>query len=67
MYKKLFKKQYNFMYYYYYYIYIYGFTALYWALAAFSGSLSYTQSVGLLERGISPPQGRCLHRKTNTE
>jgi hypothetical protein len=31
-------------------------TALCWALAAFSASRSHTQSVGLLGRGISPPQ-----------
>jgi hypothetical protein len=30
-------------------------------MAAFSVSLSYTQSVGLLRRGISPSQGRYLH------
>jgi hypothetical protein len=34
-----------------------------WTLAAFSVSLS-VQSVGLLGRGISPPQGRYLHRTT---
>jgi hypothetical protein len=33
------------------YDYYYGSTALCWALAAFSVSLSYTQSVGLLGRG----------------
>jgi hypothetical protein len=38
-------------------IIISGFTALCWALAAFSVSWSYTQSVGLLGRGISPSQG----------
>jgi hypothetical protein len=35
-----------------------GSTALCWALAAFSVSYSYTQSVGLLGRGISPSQDR---------
>jgi hypothetical protein len=39
----------------------YGSVALRWALAAFSVSLSYTQSVGLLERGISPSQSFYLH------
>jgi hypothetical protein len=37
-----------------------GSTAL-WTLAAFSVSYSYTQSVGLLERGNSHSQGRHLH------
>jgi hypothetical protein len=32
-----------------------------WTLTAFSASWSYTQSVGLLGRGISPLQGCCLH------
>jgi hypothetical protein len=40
--------------------FFYGCTDL-WPLATFSGSLSYTQSVGLLGRGISPSQGRYLH------
>jgi hypothetical protein len=40
---------------------IYGSRALCWALAAFSLSWSFTQSVGLLGRGISPSQGRYLH------
>jgi hypothetical protein len=35
--------------------YYYGSPALCWALAA------YTQSVGLLGRGISPSQGRYIH------
>jgi hypothetical protein len=39
----------------------YGSTAFCWASAAFSVSYSYTQSVGLLGRGISPSQGRYLH------
>jgi hypothetical protein len=43
----------------YYYCY-YGSTALCWALAAFSVSWSYTQSVGLLGRGISPLQSLYL-------
>jgi hypothetical protein len=47
--------------YYYYYFYYYGFIALCWALAAFSVSWSYTQSVGLPEQGISPLQGLCRH------
>jgi hypothetical protein len=41
----------------------YGSTALCWTLAAFSVSLSYTQSVGLLGRGISPSQGLWLHKE----
>jgi hypothetical protein len=48
-------------YYYYYYYYYYGSTALCWALAAFSVSRFYTQSVGLLKRGISPLQGLYLN------
>jgi hypothetical protein len=44
---------------------IYGSTALSWALAAFSVS-SFTQSVVLLGRGISPSQGRYLHTQDNT-
>jgi hypothetical protein len=48
-------------YYYYYYYYYYCSTALCWALAAFSVSWSYTQSVGLLGHGICPSQGRYLH------
>jgi hypothetical protein len=39
----------------------YGSTALCWTLAAFSVSWSFTQSVGLLERGINPSLGRYLH------
>jgi hypothetical protein len=39
---------------------VYGYTAL-WTLVAFSVSSSYTQSVGLLGRGISPSEGRYLH------
>jgi hypothetical protein len=41
--------------------YYYGSTALCWALADFSVSWPYTQSVGLLGRGMSPSQGRYLH------
>jgi hypothetical protein len=40
--------------------FLYGSTT-FWTLAAFSVSESYTQSVGLLEWGISPSQGRFLH------
>jgi hypothetical protein len=40
---------------------IYLHTALCWRLAAFSVSSSFTQSVGLLGRGISQSQGRYLH------
>jgi hypothetical protein len=36
------------------------FTAL-WTLAVFEVFLIYTQSVGLLGRGNSPSQGRCVH------
>jgi hypothetical protein len=50
------------------YLYIYGSIILCWTVAAFSVSLSYTQSVGLLERVISQSQGRYLtHRKTQTQ
>jgi hypothetical protein len=49
-------------YYYYYYYYYYCSTALCWALDAFfSVSWSYTQSVGLLGRGISLSQGLHIH------
>jgi hypothetical protein len=40
---------------------LYGSTALCCALAAFSVSWSFAQSVRLPRRGISPPQGRYLH------
>jgi hypothetical protein len=40
---------------------MYGSTALCWALAVFQFLYSYTQTVGLLGRGISPSQGRYLH------
>jgi hypothetical protein len=40
---------------------LYGSTALCWDWTAFSVSWSFTQSVRLLERGISPSQGRYLH------
>jgi hypothetical protein len=43
------------------YLSICGCTALYWTLATCSVSWSFTQSVGLLGRGISPLQGRYLH------
>jgi hypothetical protein len=42
-------------------LYINGSTVLCWTLAAFSISWTFTQSVGLLIRGISPSQGRYLH------
>jgi hypothetical protein len=43
--------------------YYYGSTAIWGgALAAFSFSWAYTQSVGLLKRGSSPSQGLYLHR-----
>jgi hypothetical protein len=42
------------------YLSIHGFTALLY-LCRFFIFLIYTQSVGLLERGISPSQGRYLH------
>jgi hypothetical protein len=43
------------------YLSVCGSTALYWTLAAFSVSWSLTQSVGLLEWGISLSQGRYPH------
>jgi hypothetical protein len=43
------------------YLSIYGSIAICWALAAFSVPWSYTQSVGLLGRRISPSHGRYLH------
>jgi hypothetical protein len=49
------------IYYCYYYYYYYCSTALCRALAAFSVSWSYTQSVGLTGRGISPSQGLYLY------
>jgi hypothetical protein len=44
-------------------------TTLCWTLSAVSASWSFTQSVGLLGRGMSPSQGRYLHteNRTNTE
>jgi hypothetical protein len=36
-------------------------TAICWTLPAFSGFLSFAQSVGFLGRGISPSPGRYLH------
>jgi hypothetical protein len=44
------------------YLSIYGSTALV-DLGSFFSFLIYTQSVGLLGRGISPSQGRYLHKK----
>jgi hypothetical protein len=41
--------------------FISGSAALCWALAAFSVSWSFTQSVGLLRSEISPSQGRYIH------
>jgi hypothetical protein len=49
-----------------YYCY-YGSTTLCWALAAFSISWSYTQSVGLLGRCISPSHGLYLHVHTQQQ
>jgi hypothetical protein len=55
-------------YYYYYYYYYYCSTALCWALAAFSVSWSYTQSVKLLGREISSsPRPLPTHRATQTQ
>jgi hypothetical protein len=49
------------------YLSIYGFTALF-ELGRFLSFLIYTQSVGLLERTISPSQGRYLtHKTTQTQ
>jgi hypothetical protein len=39
----------------------------YWAFVAFWVSWSFTQSAGLLGRGISPSQSRYLHMTTQTE
>jgi hypothetical protein len=52
---------YLFIYYLSIYLFIYGSKDLCWTLAAFSVSWSFIQSVGLLERVISPSQGRYLH------
>jgi hypothetical protein len=50
------------------YLSFYGSTALCWALAAISVFFSYTQSVGLLGRGICPSQGLHLHTEyTHTD
>jgi hypothetical protein len=51
------------------YLSIYLFMALQpsWTLAPFSVPYSYTQSVGLLGREISPTQDRYLHRTTQTQ
>jgi hypothetical protein len=43
------------------YLSIYGSTALFWTLDAFWDFWSFTQSVGILRRRISPSQGRYLH------
>jgi hypothetical protein len=43
------------------FFFIYGYTLLRYILAAFSVSSFFMQSVGLLEREISPSQGRYLH------
>jgi hypothetical protein len=40
---------------------VYGSTALFWYVATFLVSWSFTQSVGLLGRGIGQSQGRYLH------
>jgi hypothetical protein len=45
--------------------YIYGSTALV-DLGRFFSFLIYTQSIGLLGRGISPSQGHYLHTEQNT-
>jgi hypothetical protein len=45
----------------------YGFTALSWALAVFFSFLIYTQSVGLLGRGISRSQGLYLHTEQHKQ
>jgi hypothetical protein len=42
-------------------IYLWFYSHFCWTLASFSVSWSYTQSVGLFGRGISPSKGRCLH------
>jgi hypothetical protein len=48
------------------YISLSVFTALS-TLTAFSGFLIYTHTVGLLGRGISPSQGRCLHTEQHKQ
>jgi hypothetical protein len=47
-------------------IYFYGCTAFV-VLGRFFSSLIYTQSVGLLGLGISPSEGRYIHRTTQTK
>jgi hypothetical protein len=42
-------------------LFCYGFTTLYWVLVLFFSFLIYTDSVGILELGISPSQCRYLH------
>jgi hypothetical protein len=49
------------------YNYYYGSTALCWALAASSVSWSYTQSVGILGRMISPSQFLYLHAEQHKQ
>jgi hypothetical protein len=49
------------------YLPTYGSAALCWALIAFSVTWSFTQSVRLLGRGISPSQGRYLYSTTQIE
>jgi hypothetical protein len=52
----------------YYYYYYYGSTALCWALAAFSVSLSDTQLVGILGCGDQPiARPLPTHRTTQTQ
>jgi hypothetical protein len=38
-----------------------------WTLTAFFSLLIYTESVGLLGRGISPSQSRYIHRTTQPQ
>jgi hypothetical protein len=47
------------------FFFFYGSTAIV-GLGRFSSSLIYTQSVGLIGRGISPSQGRYLYTQDNT-
>jgi hypothetical protein len=49
-------------------LFIYGFAVLCWALGPFSITSSlFTQSIGLLGRGISPSQGQYLYRERHKE
>jgi hypothetical protein len=50
----------------YIYFSLYGSTALV-DLGRFLSFLIYTQSIGLLERGISPSQGRYLHKEQHKQ